>query len=89
MNHPSLLSRLARADTRYRDALQRLLVWGNADESRAASLLFLEGYTEQARRVLPPELYAIFRDAAEADAELRQIEEALRRLQEEAPLSSC
>jgi len=42
------------------------------------TLLFLEGYTEQASRVLPPGLYAIFRDAAEANAEMRQIEDALR-----------
>lgn len=79
MRNENLIGRLADADTRYREALERLLVWQNPDESRAASLLFLEGYGEQASRVLPPALYAIFKDAAEANAELRHIEEELRR----------
>jgi len=79
MRDENLIGRMAEAETRYREALERLLVWQNPDESRAASLLFLEGYGEQAGRVLPPALYAIFKDAAEANAELRRIEEELRR----------
>lgn len=84
MSTPTLLSRLAQADARYRQALEQILVWKNPDESKAASLLFLEGYTEQARQVLPPALYAIFLDATKANAELRTLESELRRIEHES-----
>lgn len=84
MSTPTLLSRLARADARYRQALERILVWKDPDESRAASMLFVEGYTEQARQVLPPDLYALFVEATQANAELRNLESELRRIEQES-----
>ncbi len=78
-----LLDRFAEADTRYRRALERLLVWQNPDQSRTAGDLFLEGWTEQARDRLPPELYSIFKDAADANAELRHLEAEIRRFDQD------
>ena len=78
-----LLTRLDEADSRYRRALERLLVWQNPDQSHTAGVLFLEGWTEQARDKLPPELYSIFKDAADANAELRHLEVEMRRFDQD------